>query len=82
MPKAELESHVPDGGLADASVIILAYSMERWSLTCAAVESVLDQTVPPQAIILYVDDNPELAERFRERWQDRAPGGPALTVAA
>jgi cellulose synthase/poly-beta-1,6-N-acetylglucosamine synthase-like glycosyltransferase len=66
--------------VADATVIILAYTMDRWSLTCDAVESVLEQTVPPKEIVLCVEDNPQLADRFRERWRDRLDGVPSIRV--
>jgi GT2 family glycosyltransferase len=65
---------------ADATVIILAYTMERWSLACAAVESACNQTLPPREIILCVEGNPELAERFRERWRSRAGSVPSIRV--
>jgi GT2 family glycosyltransferase len=69
-----------DRRVADVTVIILAYSTERWDLTCASVESVLDQTVRPREIIMCIDDNPELAERFTERWRARAESAPAVRV--
>lgn len=66
--------------VADATVVILAYSMERWDLTCQCVESVLDQSLPPQQIILCIDQNPELAERFRERWGQTREREPSISV--
>ncbi len=66
--------------VADATVIILAYSTERWSLTCACVESVLDQTLPPREIILWIDRNPQLAERFREHWGQTRGSVPSIRV--
>jgi glucosyl-dolichyl phosphate glucuronosyltransferase len=65
---------------ADATVIIIAYTQERWSLTCAAVESVFNQTVLPREIILCVEGNPEFADRFRERWQGRLGSVPSIKV--
>ena len=65
---------------ADVTVVIPAYSMDRWSLTCAAVESVLDQTLLPREIIVCVDHNPELAHRFTERWHDRLGRTPSIRV--
>jgi len=59
----------PDAGsVADASVIILAFAMDRWELACAAVESVRSQKLPAREIIICVEGNPELAARFREHW--------------
>jgi glucosyl-dolichyl phosphate glucuronosyltransferase len=66
--------------VADATVVIIAYTPERWSLTCAAVESVFNQTVAPREIILCVEGPPEFADRFRERWQRRPGSGPAIRV--
>ena len=57
--------------VAAVSVIILAYSVDRFPMDCAAVESVLNQTVCPGALMLCVDDNADRAElvnRFSERW--------------
>ena len=61
--------------VADVTVVILAYSLRRFELDCAAVESALAQTVAPREIMLCVDDNddrPELLRRFSERWPQRA----------
>ena len=66
--------------VADASVIILAFTMDRWDLTCAAVESVLNQTLPPREIILCVEGNAEFANRFRERWPQPEDALPAIRV--
>jgi glucosyl-dolichyl phosphate glucuronosyltransferase len=69
--------------VADVTVIILAYSVERWSMDCAAVESALNQTRPPREIILCVDDNAdraELLDRFRERWPDGPDRLPSIKV--
>jgi glucosyl-dolichyl phosphate glucuronosyltransferase len=67
---------------ADVTVITAAYSMERWPLTIAAVESVLAQTVLPCAIIIPVDHNPELFRRLSELWasSNAARPGPPITV--
>lgn len=70
----------PDGKVADATVIILAYSMERWALTCECVESVLNQSLAPRELILCIDHNPELADRFRERWSETAGTVPSIRV--
>jgi GT2 family glycosyltransferase len=71
-----------DKGAADVTVITAAYSMERWSLTNAAVESVLRQTVLPREIIMPVDHNDALVERLREHWQttDEKGGRPGIRV--
>lgn len=47
------------------SVVICAYTMDRWDDTLAAVASVQEQTVAPHEIVLVVDHNRALYERFR-----------------
>jgi len=42
------------------SVVICAYTEQRWTETCAAVESVRQQTFPTKEIVLVVDHNPAL----------------------
>ena len=66
--------------VADVTVIVLAYSLERWSLTCASVESVLNQTLPPREVILCIDDNAELLDRLSEHWRHRLRSVPAIRV--
>jgi glycosyltransferase involved in cell wall biosynthesis/GT2 family glycosyltransferase len=48
------------------SVILCAYTEERWDELVAAVDSVRGQTRPPQEIILVIDHNPALLERARQ----------------
>jgi glycosyltransferase involved in cell wall biosynthesis len=50
------------------SVVVCAYSVDRWQLLCAAIRSVRAQTVIPHEVIVCVDHNRELARRCRERW--------------
>lgn len=50
----------------DISVIICAYTEERWSELVAAVESVQQQTLLPREIIVVVDHNADLLQRVRE----------------
>jgi glucosyl-dolichyl phosphate glucuronosyltransferase len=47
------------------TVVICAYTEQRWPLTRAAIESVLRQDPRPRQVILVVDYNPELAARAR-----------------
>lgn len=77
---AERESAAEGESVADATVIIIAYTPERWSLTCAAVESVFNQTLLPREIILCVEGDPAFADRFRRRWQDRLGSVPSIRV--
>jgi GT2 family glycosyltransferase len=49
----------------DISVIICAYTQERWDDLIAAIESVQQQILPPKEIIVVIDHNPRLLERVR-----------------
>src|SRR5260221_11566189 len=50
----------------DISVIIRAYTADRWDDLVASVESVQQQTLSPREIIMVVDHNPNLLKRVRE----------------
>jgi glycosyltransferase involved in cell wall biosynthesis len=50
------------------SVIICAYTEDRWPDLVEAVESVLAQTLSPEEIILVIDHNPTLFERVQSRF--------------
>jgi glucosyl-dolichyl phosphate glucuronosyltransferase len=50
---------------ADISVVICAYTDERWPDLLAAIASVKDQSAPPREIIVVIDNNPALLERVR-----------------
>jgi glucosyl-dolichyl phosphate glucuronosyltransferase len=50
------------------SVVICAYTLERWSDVQAAVGSVLGQTRPPLETLLVVDHNDELLAAARRRY--------------
>lgn len=47
------------------SVVICAYTEDRWDRVCAAVRSVQGQSLPSSEIILVVDHNPALLDRLR-----------------
>lgn len=49
----------------DASVVICAYTLDRWDDLVAAVEAVKRQTRPAREIIVVIDRNEELFERAR-----------------
>jgi GT2 family glycosyltransferase len=49
------------------SVVICAYTTDRWAQIVEAVASARAQTAPPLEIVLAVDHNAELARRARER---------------
>lgn len=50
---------------ANVSVVICAYTEDRWDDLCAAIESIQRQTRPPLEIIVVVDHNPNLLARVR-----------------
>ena len=49
----------------DVSVIVCAYTEDRWELMIRAVASLQQQELPPAEIVLVVDHNPSLLERAR-----------------
>jgi hypothetical protein len=49
------------------SVVICAYTEQRWEQTCAAIESAFDQDPKPAEVLLVVDHNAELAARARDQ---------------
>lgn len=51
--------------LPTSSVVICAYTLDRWSELRAAVLAVLAQSVPADELILVIDHNAELAARAR-----------------
>ncbi|HEX9374353.1 MAG TPA: glycosyltransferase family 2 protein, partial [Roseiflexaceae bacterium] len=51
--------------LADISVVICAYTMDRWAELRAAVESLRRQSAPPREIVVVVDHNPALLDHAR-----------------
>jgi GT2 family glycosyltransferase len=48
------------------SVVVCAYTERRWMLTCAALDSALNQSPRPQQVLLVVDHNANLAARARQ----------------
>ena len=54
----------------DVSVVICAFSDERWSDLCAAVDSVRAQTVAAREIIVVIDNSEHLLERVRTEVPD------------
>jgi len=52
------------------SVVICAYTEQRWHDVLAAVHSVREQTLPAHEVILVVDHNPALQERLAETLPD------------
>ena len=60
---------------ADVSVVICAYTLDRWADLQRAVASVLDQQPPVREVLVVVDHNAELLERASRLW----PGEPPAT---
>ena len=56
-----------------ASVIIPAFTLDRWDLLNKAVASVSAQTHPPKELILCIDRNPELLATCLAKWGQRNP---------
>jgi glycosyltransferase involved in cell wall biosynthesis len=56
------------GGSPSVSVILCAYTLERWADLQQAVGSVLSQSVPVHEVIVVIDHNPALLEWARGRW--------------
>lgn len=52
------------------SVIVCAYSWQRWDALCEGIASIGRQTKPALETILVIDHNPELEERAREAFPD------------
>lgn len=59
------QTHREDGATLAVTVIVCAYSDQRWDQTRSAVESVLAQRPAPAQVVLVVDHNPGLAARAR-----------------
>jgi glucosyl-dolichyl phosphate glucuronosyltransferase len=52
------------------SVVICAYTEDRWQAMLAAVESIRQQTLPASEILLVIDHNPALLARARSALKD------------
>jgi glucosyl-dolichyl phosphate glucuronosyltransferase len=50
------------------SVVICAFTLERWEPIRKAIESIRGQTAPPHQIVLVIDHSPPLGEECRRRW--------------
>jgi glucosyl-dolichyl phosphate glucuronosyltransferase len=65
---------------ADVSVVICAYTEDRWDRLCESVDSIVGQTVVPRELFLSIDHNPDLFERCRRTWGRGGPGVPVRVV--
>lgn len=69
------------GARSPVTVVVCAYTQERWELTRAALNSVVKQVPRPEQVLLVIDHNPSLAARARNELtgitvleSDGAPG--------
>lgn len=69
-------------GSPTVSVIICAYTQDRWSLLTKSVASVDAQTLPPIEIIVCIDHNDELLRRSQQYFETRVTGAIPLTLLA
>lgn len=63
------------------SVVICAYTTDRWQLLESAVDSVQRQLLRPRELIVCIDHNDDLLARARRRWQDSDLAVPMTVVA-
>lgn len=80
MSSAERDPTTRDPSAPTVSVVIPAFTLDRWALIVRAVESARQQTSPVGAVILSIDNNPELLARAEDEWSDGV-GPPVLVVA-
>src|SRR5947209_6000016 len=66
MPIVTIERKKVSQTTYDISVIICAYTEDRWNDLVAAIESVQQQTLSPREIIVVIDHNSGLLKRVRE----------------
>ncbi len=64
------------------SVVICAYTEDRWPLLLRSVSSVQHQSCVPTEIMVCVDHNDSLLERCRQQWADQAdsPSVPVVVL--
>ena len=55
----------PPAAFVSVTVVVCAYTMERWPDIEAAVASLAEQTRPPEQVVLVSDHNAELLDRAR-----------------
>lgn len=58
----------PRNSQVTASVVIPAFTFDRWDLIVKAVDAVQSQIRPPVELILSIDRNPELLRACQDRW--------------
>jgi GT2 family glycosyltransferase len=65
-----LQEMIMDNNTSTISVIICAYTLDRWKDICEAVQSVRNQVLPPHEIIIVVDYNSKLLRRAKTEFPD------------
>jgi GT2 family glycosyltransferase len=72
LPPATPPAAAPGGGTStlSVSVIVCAYTLQRWDVLCEGIASIARQTRPALEMIVVVDHNPELLERLRARFPE------------
>lgn len=65
---------------ANISVVICAYTLNRWGAIQRAVQSVLAQERPALEVILVIDHNPQLLSRAEACWRREEGDGPTPEV--
>lgn len=53
-----------------SSVVICAYTLERWDDLCSAVSGVLQQEPPADQVVVVIDHHEELLDRALSAWSD------------
>ncbi|MFE3329858.1 glycosyltransferase family 2 protein [Streptomyces sp. NPDC059176] len=69
------------GGHRGFSVVICAYTEDRWEDILAAVSSVRDQSLPPLEVLLVVDHNAALLDRLAKQYDELAERGEVRVLA-
>jgi GT2 family glycosyltransferase len=57
----------PAARIANLTVIVCVYTLDRWDSLIAGVRSLDNQTLRPQEVVVVVDHQPELLARAKER---------------
>lgn len=70
----------PHSRAVTASVVIPAYTFDRWDQLVKAVESVQAQSRPPLELILCIDRNEELLRACKERWESEDLAVPVKVI--
>jgi Glycosyl transferase family 2 len=82
---ARQDDHAESADPLGVTVIVCAYTLDRWAATKSAVASVLAQRPAPTQVLLVIDHNPELATLARAELPDvtvlESDGDPGLSGA-